>query len=56
MASAESVEAGVLVEDAGEEPRAEVGAVGLIEEAAPGVGVEAGNAFAQDWVGVNALG
>jgi len=44
------------VQEAGKEPRAEVGAVGLIEETAPEVGVKAVGAFAEGGMGVDAFG
>jgi hypothetical protein len=44
---AERVEAGVFVEEAGEKLGGEIGAVGLIDEASPGVGVEAADSFAE---------
>ena len=45
----------VLVQEAGQQPCAEIGAVGLVEEAAPGVGPESADAFAQNGVGVDAF-
>ena len=56
LAAADGVVTGVLVQQAGQEPRADIGAVGLIQQAAPGIGVEAADAFAQDGVGVDAFG
>ena len=56
MTVAESVVAGVLMEKAGQQPRGEIGSIGLVEEAAPGVGVEAVDAFAEDGVGVKTFG
>ncbi len=53
---AEGVVAGVFAQGAGEDEGGEVGAVGLVEEAAPGVGVEAVDAFAEDGVRVEAFG
>ncbi len=38
------------MEEAGEEPGAQVGAVGFVKEAAPGVGVEAADPLAEDGV------
>ena len=56
VAMAEGIVAGVLVEQRGEQPGGEIGAVGLIEEAAPGVGPEAGDAFAEGGMRVQAFG
>ncbi len=56
VAAAEWVETGVLMEEAGKEPGGEVGAVGFVDEAAPGVGVEAGDALAEGGVLVEAFG
>ena len=56
MAAAEGVEAGVLMEEAGKEEGGEVGAVGLVDEAAPGVGVETGDSLAEGGVLVEAFG
>ena len=56
MTVAEGVVAGVLVEEAGQQPRGEVGSIGLVEEAAPGVSVEAGDAFAEDGMGIKTFG
>ena len=53
---AEGVVAGVLVQEAGQQPGGEIGAVGLVEEAAPGVGVEAADAFAEGGVRIDAFG
>ena len=47
---AQGVIAGVLVEDAGQEPSGEIGIVSLVEETAPGVGIEASDAFAEGWM------
>jgi hypothetical protein len=56
MTVAESIITGVLVEKARQQPRGEIGSVGLVEEAAPGVGVEAVDAFAEDRMGVKTFG
>lgn len=48
MPVAEGVVTGVLVEEAGEQPRGEVGSISLVEESAPGVCVEAVDTFAED--------
>jgi len=53
---AERVEAGVFVEEAGEKPGGEIGAVGLIEEASPGVGVESADSFAESGMLIEAFG
>ena len=52
---AQRVVASVLVEEAGQEPGLKVGAVGLVDQAAPGVRVEAVDAFAEDGVRVEAF-
>ena len=44
---AEGVVTRVLMEQAGQQPRRQIGVVGLIEETAPGVGVEAAHALAE---------
>jgi hypothetical protein len=56
MTVAESVVAGVLMEKAGQQPRGEIGSIGLVEEATPGVGVEAVDAFAKNGMGVETFG
>lgn len=56
MTVAESVVAGVLMEKAGQQPGGEIGSVGLVEEAAPGVGVEAVDTFAENGMGVKTFG
>ena len=48
MTVAERIVTSVLVEEARQQPRGEIGSVGLVEEAAPGVGVEAVDAFAEN--------
>src|ERR1700722_10723939 len=53
---AERVEAGVFVEEAREKPGGEIGAVGLIEEASPGVGVEAADSFAESGMLIEGFG
>ena len=52
MTVAERIVTSVLVEEARQQPRGEIGSVGLVEEAAPGVGVEAVDAFAENGMGV----
>ena len=56
MTSAEGVVTGVLVEGACQEPRGEIGVVGLIQEAAPIVCVKAADALAEGRVRVCAFG
>jgi hypothetical protein len=56
MTVAESVIAGVPMEKAGQQPRGEIGSIGLVEEATPGVGVEAVDAFAKNGMGVKTFG
>src|ERR1017187_718062 len=53
--AAEGVKARVLMEQAGQEEGAQVGVVGLVQESAPGIGVEAGGAFSQGGVFVHAF-
>ncbi len=45
MTVAEGIGMGVLMEEARQQPRGEIGSIGLVEEAAPGVGIEAVDAF-----------
>ena len=56
VAIAEGVEAVVLVEERGEEPGAEVSAVGFIDEAAPEIGPERGGTVVEGGVGIDAVG
>ena len=53
---AERVVAGILAERAGEHEGRKIGAVGLIEQAAPGVGIEAVDALAEGGVRVEPFG
>lgn len=56
MPCAESVETRIFVQQAGQQPGREVGAIGLVEKAAPGIGVKAASAFAEGGMLVCAFG
>ncbi len=56
VAGAEGVVAGVFAQEGGQQPGGEISVVGLIEEAAPGVGVEAAHPFAEGGMFVESFG
>jgi hypothetical protein len=56
MTVAKGIVAGVLMEEARQRPRGEIGPIGLVEEAAPGVGVEAVDAFAENGMRIKTFG